>query len=136
MTTAKEARESATQERTFARGQVGELGRRITAIADQIGSVKLLAEMVGVTPQSIYNWQAGRNEPSCAQLKRIAHIGGVTVDFLLSDKKDEEQERLFVIVRDMLSDVATYDASKNEELAEAIFGWMKLEVRYRRPKGC
>ncbi|ACZ39652.1 helix-turn-helix transcriptional regulator [Sphaerobacter thermophilus] len=39
-----------------------------------------LAYRVGVTPATIYNWEAGRNEPKASQLRKLAQIFGVSMD--------------------------------------------------------
>lgn len=45
-----------------------------------------LAEKLGVTPQSISNWEHGRAQPSVKNSKDIARILGVPVDALISDE--------------------------------------------------
>ena len=39
-----------------------------------------LANEVGVTPSTIYNWETGRSEPKVTQLREVARIFGVSSD--------------------------------------------------------
>ncbi len=38
------------------------------------------AEALGVSPATIYNWEAGKTEPSLSQLRQISTISGITID--------------------------------------------------------
>jgi len=39
-----------------------------------------LANEVGVTPSTIYNWETGRSEPKVTQLREVARIFSVSSD--------------------------------------------------------
>lgn len=51
-----------------------------------------LANAVGVTPVTVYNWERRRHEPTATQLRKIAAIFGVSmdeIDFEATDKLKE-----------------------------------------------
>ena len=50
---------------------------------------KELAELLGVTCQSISKWERGESVPDIIVLKQIADMFGVTVDYLLCETHDE-----------------------------------------------
>ncbi len=54
-------------------------------------SQEALAELIGVSRQSISKWENGEAEPEIAKLKLLADAFGVTVDWLLSDEKPIEE---------------------------------------------
>ena len=39
-----------------------------------------LANKLGVTPSTVYKWEAGRNEPKVAQLRAVARVFGMSSD--------------------------------------------------------
>jgi transcriptional regulator with XRE-family HTH domain len=39
-----------------------------------------LANELGITPSTIYKWEAGRNEPGAMQLRAVARVFGVSSD--------------------------------------------------------
>jgi transcriptional regulator with XRE-family HTH domain len=51
-----------------------------------------IADMLGVDPQQYYRWEAGKNEPKSSVVIKLAHIYGVTTDYLYGkeDKMVEE----------------------------------------------
>lgn len=44
-----------------------------------------LGEQIGVTQQTVANWETGRAEPNIEMLKRLADMFGITVDNLIDD---------------------------------------------------
>lgn len=38
------------------------------------------AKAVGVSAPTIYNWEAGKSEPSLSQLRQISNITGIPID--------------------------------------------------------
>ncbi len=53
-------------------------------------SQEALAELIGVSRQSVSKWENGEAEPEIAKLKVLANVFGVTVDWLLSDEGPAE----------------------------------------------
>jgi putative transcriptional regulator len=39
-----------------------------------------LANRLGVTPSTVYNWERGRSEPTASTLRRIARVFEVSMD--------------------------------------------------------
>ena len=39
-----------------------------------------LANQLGVTPVTVYNWERGKYEPSASMLRKIARVFGVSMD--------------------------------------------------------
>jgi len=55
--------------------------KTIREFREQAGITQLqLANELGVTPSTVYNWERGRNEPKASQLKAMATLFGVTMD--------------------------------------------------------
>ncbi len=55
-------------------------------------SQEALAEIIGVSRQSISKWENEEAEPEIAKLKLLAEAFGVTVDWLLSDEEPAEEK--------------------------------------------
>lgn len=51
-----------------------------------------LANELGVTPSTIYNWERGRGEPRARQLRQLARIFAITVDELLAAVEATEEQ--------------------------------------------
>ena len=51
-------------------------------------SQKDLAEILGISQQTIASWEIGRTEPSNDNLKMIANYFNVTTDYLLGNEKE------------------------------------------------
>lgn len=53
--------------------------------ARQLKKMKLTetAELIGVSQPTLSSWEAGRNDPSCETLIKMAELYGVSVDYLL-----------------------------------------------------
>ncbi|MDR0326418.1 MAG: helix-turn-helix domain-containing protein [Oscillospiraceae bacterium] len=52
-----------------------------------------LAEMLGLSPQAVSNWERGESMPDIALLTKIARTLGTTVDRMLSAAEDFNEER-------------------------------------------
>ena len=61
------------------------LGMRIAALRHKAGlTQKQLANLMSVSPSAIGMYEQGRREPSADQLVAMAHLFGVTTDYLLT----------------------------------------------------
>ena len=55
--------------------------RTIRELRQERGWTQLdLANRLGVTPSSVYNWESGKFEPKASQLRALARAFGVTMD--------------------------------------------------------
>lgn len=69
------------------------LGERIKNQRTRVGlSQERVAELVGVSRQSVTKWESGQSAPSTENLFRLAEIFGTTVDMLL-DIPDEKNSK-------------------------------------------
>ena len=65
------------------------LGERIAQLRKEKGLKQdELAEMLGITPQAVSKWENDQTCPDISLLPKLAEILGVTVDELLSGKKE------------------------------------------------
>lgn len=48
---------------------------------------KKLAEILGVTQQTVNNWENGRSEPTLSQLRKISELSGIPMDFIYVPEK-------------------------------------------------
>jgi transcriptional regulator with XRE-family HTH domain len=57
--------------------------KTIRALREEAGMTQLqLANELGITPSTVYNWERGRNEPKASQLKALALLFGVSMDVI------------------------------------------------------
>lgn len=62
------------------------IGKRIAFLREQKGwNQSELAREMGVTPQSVQAWEAGKNVPRQQKMKKLAGVLGATVGELMSD---------------------------------------------------
>ncbi|MDP9357658.1 MAG: helix-turn-helix domain-containing protein [Chloroflexota bacterium] len=55
--------------------------KTIRELRDEKGWTQLeLANQLGVTPSTVYNWERGRFEPRLTQLRDLARVFGVRMD--------------------------------------------------------
>ena len=69
------------------------VGQRIRNIRQILGdSMEQFAKKIDDKAKSgtVSNWETGKNLPNSKRLKRIAELGNVTVDYLLTGKSDIE----------------------------------------------
>ena len=55
-------------------------------------SQKFVAVTLGVAAPSVSNWESGKTQPTPENLKRLASLFGVTVDYLLGDEQMPTEE--------------------------------------------
>ena len=66
------------------------LGKRLAALRREKGMKQdELSELLGVTPQAISKWENDQTCPDISLLPSLAKIFGISVDELLSGKKEE-----------------------------------------------
>ena len=56
-----------------------------------------LANRLGVTPSTIYNWERGRFEPRLGQARDLAKALGIRIDeieFVVSEREDDAPKRI------------------------------------------
>lgn len=84
------------------------LGERIRTCRQQAGmSQEKVAELVGISRQSVTKWETNRSAPSTENLFKLAEIFGTTVDLLLPEKAaDEESNTIEPIKSIKLSRIA------------------------------
>lgn len=87
---------------------VAKLGERIAAIAKQHGGVTELARILDITPARLRNWTQGKNEPSAYYLRRLAHLGNVSVGWLVSHSEDAWQEWQWLEARRFIDGLIRY----------------------------
>ena len=69
------------------------LGKRIADLRHEKGwKQDELAEKLGVSPQAVSKWENDQTCPDISLLPSLANLLGVSVDELLSGKKDDEPE--------------------------------------------
>lgn len=61
---------------------LAELGTRISAVADRIGTRKYAASTIGISTDQLQKWIRGKNEPGVLSMVRLAQAGGVSLDWL------------------------------------------------------
>jgi transcriptional regulator with XRE-family HTH domain len=67
------------------------IGKRIRSTRERKGIIqKALAEMVGVSPSAINQFEKGEKKPSSELIANIAHELGVSTDYLLGASKKED----------------------------------------------
>ena len=55
--------------------------KTIRALREERGWTQLgLANAIGVTPATVYNWERGKYEPKASQLRSLARVFGVGMD--------------------------------------------------------
>lgn len=71
------------------------LGKRIAALRREKGlKQEELAEKLGVSPQAVSKWENDQTCPDISLLPALAKILGVSVDELLSGKKEEPEVKI------------------------------------------
>ena len=40
------------------------------------------AKAVEVSPATVYNWEAGKSEPSLSELRKISEVSGIPMDYI------------------------------------------------------
>ena len=69
------------------------LADKITALRKKAGwSQEELAEQLGVTRQSVSQWEGAQSVPDMDKVVQMSRLFGVTTDFLLKDELSEEED--------------------------------------------
>jgi len=67
--------------------------KTIRALREERGWTQLeLANAIGVTPATVYNWERGKYEPKASQLRALARAFGVSMDDV--DFEGDREEKL------------------------------------------
>ncbi len=69
-----------------------QVGKRIKDLRQQLGLTQAeLADKVGFTSQTVSNWESGLREPDIDALVKLSSLFSVSLDHLLSGKKEDEK---------------------------------------------
>ena len=70
-----------------------DLGKKIETLRKQKKmSQEQLADKLGVSRQSVFKWESAESTPSIDKLKELSKLFGVSLDVLLDDTKDVNEE--------------------------------------------
>ena len=113
---------------------------KLLALRRSVGmSQQEVAAAIGVTRQTISNWELGQGSPALDKAAELARLYGVTLDDLANDEIDVVSSRKSERVRDLhvieglVGKVATIELSDGEgALTHALIrdmgaGWVRLE---------
>lgn len=68
-------------------------GNRIAIAREEKGwNQSELARQLGVTPQSVQAWEAGRNVPRPQKMQQLSRLLGKSVGFLMGEPADDQQD--------------------------------------------
>lgn len=71
-----------------------DFSQKLTLLRKKHGlSQEKLAEKLDVSRQSVFKWESGENTPDIEKIIKLAKLFNVTLDSLLIDEKDIEEER-------------------------------------------
>jgi len=66
--------------------------RTIRELRQERGWTQLeLANHLGVTPATVFNWERGRHEPKASQLRAMARLFGVSMDVIAFEVGAEDE---------------------------------------------
>jgi len=99
------------------------LGRRIAALRHERGLKQdELAAMLDISAQAVSKWENDQTCPDISALPKLAEILGVTVDELLSGRKEEAQPAVKILppaqrknIKDMILRI-TVDSSEGDKV--------------------
>lgn len=113
---------------------------KLLALRRSVGmSQQEVAAAIGVTRQTISNWELGQGSPALDKAAELARLYGVTLDDLASDEIDivssskSERVRDLHVIEALVGKVATIELSDGEgALTHALIrdvgaGWVRLE---------
>ena len=73
------------------------VGLRIAALRKNAGmSQAELAKTLALSPSTVGMYEQGRRQPSLEMLTQLSELFGVSIDFLVTGKPGNEQERLTI----------------------------------------
>ena len=117
---------------------------RIKNLRKEKGWTQLqLAEKLNVTDKAVSKWEVGEANPDLSSIVNIASLFGVTIDFLLTGKVEEEKISLddmdaskrmeYLIKKDDAENFAKYDyiRKSNQNHDNAVFG---RDIRFGNAK--
>ena len=64
-----------------------------------------LAELCGVSPSSVSQWESGEKRPRRDNLKKLADVLGVSVEYLLGNEKNPVQIDMDRVDKELLKDL-------------------------------
>ena len=113
---------------------------KLLALRKRAGmSQQEVAAAIGVTRQTISNWELGQGSPALDKAAELARLYGVTLDDLASDEVDvvssgkSEYDRDLHVIEGLVGKIATIELSDGEgALTHALIrgvgaGWIRLE---------
>lgn len=65
------------------------LGARLKEVAREVGGVDELARLTGTARRTLGNYISGRNEPKMSFLLAVSSLPGVSLDWLISGKREQ-----------------------------------------------
>ena len=75
-------------------------------------SLDELSKMIGVSDQTISNWERGKNQPGIKNLIKLADIFDISIDYLVG--RDVDELLLSLLMHSNLADVDDLRAIVNE----------------------
>ena len=105
------------------------LGLRIRAIRQQLGlSMEDFIERIDNKPGkgksgTVNNWESGKNAPNKRRLKKIAELGGVSVDFLLHGDASESLANTKSLIDKAIKDTSNLTDAESQELNEQLLNF-------------
>lgn len=48
------------------------------------------AELLGVSPYTVNNWEIGKSYPNAVQLRKMSELSGIPMDFIFVPEKHED----------------------------------------------
>lgn len=105
------------------------LGLRIRAIRQQLGlSMEDFIERIDNKPGkgksgTVNNWESGKNAPNKRRLKKIAELGGVSVDFLLHGDASESLANTKSLIDKAIKDASSLTDAESQELNEQLLNF-------------
>lgn len=87
-----------------------------------------LAKMLGVSQQTVANWETGKSAPNIAMLKEISQRFNVTADYLLGNDEADEVPQLSEEQTILLGDMEELDAVNKQK----VFSYIRDLIRSQR----
>lgn len=77
-----------------------------------------VAKETGVTQTALSNWKLGKSTPTTQTLQKIADYFGVTIDYLMTGKKDPEKKESTLTPKDERDIEKILDSTRNQLLTQ------------------